>query len=113
MTEADQLRPEMGAARRPVGASATRPAPPGTRRHARLFAIALCALASGLLTLPATAQATGSKVKVMTRNLYLGADLTPGVEATSLQQLVNAAGEILNQVDVNDFPTRARGLAGE
>jgi endonuclease/exonuclease/phosphatase family metal-dependent hydrolase len=49
----------------------------------------------------------------MTRNLYLGADLTPGVKSTNLQQLVDAAGEILNQVDENNFPVRARGLARE
>jgi endonuclease/exonuclease/phosphatase family metal-dependent hydrolase len=49
----------------------------------------------------------------MTRNLFLGADLTPGVQATNLQGLVNAAGTILNQVDQNNFPTRAKGLAAE
>jgi Endonuclease/Exonuclease/phosphatase family len=113
MTDADRVRPAIRAGIRPVSATTTRPAPPRARCRARLCAIALCALASALLALPAAAQAKGSKVKVMTRNLYLGADLTPGVEATNLQELVNAAGEILNQVDVNDFPTRARGLAGE
>jgi endonuclease/exonuclease/phosphatase family metal-dependent hydrolase len=113
MTDADRVRPEIRAGIRPVAATAARPAASRSRCRVRLFAIALCALASALLALPAAAQAKGSKVKVMTRNLYLGADLTPGVEATNLQELVNAAGEILNQVDVNDFPTRARGLAGE
>ena len=49
----------------------------------------------------------------MTRNLYLGADLTPGTTAGSLQELTDAAGVILNQVDANKFPTRARGLAKE
>jgi endonuclease/exonuclease/phosphatase family metal-dependent hydrolase len=110
--EADRVRPDIRAGGRVVSASACHP-PRRPRRHARLCGIALCMLASALLAVPPAAQAKGSKVKVMTRNLYLGADLTPGVEATSLQQLVNAAGEILNQVDVNDFPTRARGLAAE
>ncbi len=52
-------------------------------------------------------------VRVMTRNLYLGADLTPGLEAGSLTQLNDAAGEIFNQVKENDFPVRAEGLAQE
>jgi endonuclease/exonuclease/phosphatase family metal-dependent hydrolase len=53
------------------------------------------------------------KVKVMTRNLYLGADLGPGTSATSLQGLVDGAGQILNQVDDTNFPVRAKGLAKE
>ncbi len=50
---------------------------------------------------------------VMTRNVYLGADLTAGVQATDLQGLATAAGQILNQVDANRFQVRARGLAAE
>jgi hypothetical protein len=50
---------------------------------------------------------------VMTRNVYLGADLTAGVQATDLQGLATAAGGILNQVDANRFQVRARGLASE
>jgi endonuclease/exonuclease/phosphatase family metal-dependent hydrolase len=49
----------------------------------------------------------------MTHNLYLGADLSPGIQAQNPQQLVNGAGEILNQVDANNFPVRAKGLAQE
>jgi endonuclease/exonuclease/phosphatase family metal-dependent hydrolase len=74
------------------------------------------ALAAALLVAPVAAEAKpakSSKVKVMTRNLYLGADLTPGVQAKDLQGLVNAAGTILNQVDQNNFPVRATGLAAE
>ncbi|HSD80870.1 MAG TPA: endonuclease/exonuclease/phosphatase family protein [Solirubrobacteraceae bacterium] len=69
-----------------------------------LAAVAACAS-------PAAAQA--GTVKVMTRNLDLGADLTPATRAGSLQQLVDAAGVILGQVDENDFRMRARGLAAE
>jgi endonuclease/exonuclease/phosphatase family metal-dependent hydrolase len=65
----------------------------------------------------AAAPASGAKpehiVRLMTRNLYLGADLTPALEAKSLQQLNDAAGEIFDQVKANDFPVRARGLARE
>jgi hypothetical protein len=53
------------------------------------------------------------KVKVMTRNLYLGADLTVGTHATTVQKLVDAAGRILKQVDANKFQVRAKGLASE
>ena len=72
------------------------------------------ALTAALLALPATVDAKApATVRVMTRNLYLGADLTPGVKAQSLQELVNAAGTILHQVDQNKFAVRAKGLAGE
>ena len=49
----------------------------------------------------------------MTRNIYLGADLGPGTSATNLQELVNAAGVIENEVDANMFNVRAQGLARE
>jgi endonuclease/exonuclease/phosphatase family metal-dependent hydrolase len=52
-------------------------------------------------------------VKVMTRNIYLGADLTPAIEAKGVGQFVEATGEILRAVTSNDFPVRAKGLAKE
>lgn len=55
----------------------------------------------------------GVRVSVMTRNLNLGADLGAGMNATSLQGLADAAGTILAQVDANNFPVRAKGLAAE
>jgi endonuclease/exonuclease/phosphatase family metal-dependent hydrolase len=74
----------------------------------------ISALIAALLLIPvAVADAKPAKVKVMTRNLYLGADLSPGMNAKSLQELVNGAGTILNQVDANNFPVRAKGLARE
>jgi endonuclease/exonuclease/phosphatase family metal-dependent hydrolase len=74
----------------------------------------ISALVAALLLIPvAAADAKPAKVDVMTRNLYLGADLGPGMRATSLQELVNGAGQILNQVDANNFPERAKGLAKE
>ncbi len=68
-----------------------------TSRTARLLTAAL--VSAGLLAAAPLAQAKPATVKVMSRNLYLGADLTPGTTATSLQGLVNAAGGILNQVE--------------
>ena len=74
----------------------------------------IAALLAALLLVPvAAADAKPTSVKVMTRNLYLGADLGPGMRATSLQELVNGAGQILNQVDANNFPARANELAKE
>src|SRR4051794_10077471 len=55
----------------------------------------------------------GKVVSVMTRNLYLGADLAPAIGAPSLEAFVAANGQILREVTANDFPTRAKGLAQE
>ena len=82
------------------------------------FALLLAAVASVAIVAASTATpASGAKskhtVRVMTRNLYLGADLTPALQATSFSQLTDAAGEIFNEVKQNDFPVRAKGLAKE
>jgi len=53
------------------------------------------------------------KVGVMTRNLYLGADLGPAIRAANLQAFIDANGAIMRSVDTNNFPVRARGLAAE
>jgi hypothetical protein len=55
----------------------------------------------------------GKVVGVMTRNLYLGADLGPVIAAETPEQVVTASGAILRDVIANDFPTRAEGLADE
>ena len=55
----------------------------------------------------------GKVVSVMTRNLYLGADLAPAIGAPSLEAFVAANGQILREVTANDFPVRAKGLAHE
>jgi endonuclease/exonuclease/phosphatase family metal-dependent hydrolase len=93
------------------------------RRSGRNFFLttALLALAGALLmALSAVAEAKphkhkakGEKVTVMTRNLYLGADLGPAIGATSIADFINKNGQILRDVDTNNFPVRARGLAKE
>ena len=86
------------------------------RRVFRIAAatLALCGLALlALSTSPADAAKRKPKVRVMTRNLYLGADLSPGINAQDFNGLKDAAGEILNQVDDNKFQVRAKGLAKE
>jgi endonuclease/exonuclease/phosphatase family metal-dependent hydrolase len=55
----------------------------------------------------------GKVVGTMTRNLYLGANLTPAIGAPTLEAFVAANGQILREVTANDFPTRAEGLADE
>jgi endonuclease/exonuclease/phosphatase family metal-dependent hydrolase len=54
-----------------------------------------------------------SVVNVMTRNLYLGADLAPPIAAKSVGEFTEANGQVLREVTANDFPTRAKGLAKE
>jgi endonuclease/exonuclease/phosphatase family metal-dependent hydrolase len=78
----------------------------------------ICAL--GLTLLPGVASAAGKGKKVghtltaMSRNLYLGADLSPALEATSVNAAIDAGGQINNQVHATQFPTvRARLLAQE
>jgi endonuclease/exonuclease/phosphatase family metal-dependent hydrolase len=55
----------------------------------------------------------GHVVGTMTRNLYLGADLTPAILAPDLEKFIAANGKILNEVTENNFPVRAKGLADE
>jgi endonuclease/exonuclease/phosphatase family metal-dependent hydrolase len=76
--------------------------------------------ALGLALLPGVADAAGkkkakgTKLTVMTRNLYLGADLSPGLQANGVDQAVDAAGQIVNQVHATRFPSiRAAALAAE
>jgi endonuclease/exonuclease/phosphatase family metal-dependent hydrolase len=72
-------------------------------------------LALGLALLAAApADATGlKKIKVMTRNQYLGADLTPVILAQTPAEFIAAATAALTQIAANDFPTRAAALAKE
>jgi endonuclease/exonuclease/phosphatase family metal-dependent hydrolase len=54
-----------------------------------------------------------TNIKVMTRNIYLGADLGPAISAKGVGAFTEATGQILREVTANDFPVRAKGLAKE
>ncbi|MCW3844722.1 endonuclease/exonuclease/phosphatase family protein [Micromonospora yasonensis] len=83
------------------------------RRLARLATAAAVAVASlGLLAPPAQAEA-GPKVAVLTRNLYLGGDLTPSIAAPTLPMFLAANAALLRHVDLVDFPARAALIADE
>jgi endonuclease/exonuclease/phosphatase family metal-dependent hydrolase len=82
------------------------------RRRAGAVALGLFAVMAGLGAGPAQADSV-KDVKVMTRNLYLGADLTPAIQATSLPALAQAGTNIWATVNATDFPSRAKALARE
>ncbi len=54
-----------------------------------------------------------AKVKVMSRNVYLGADLGLAINSSATNEFVDANGQIVRDVDTNNFPVRAKGLAKE
>jgi endonuclease/exonuclease/phosphatase family metal-dependent hydrolase len=83
--------------------------------HRRLGVALLAACAALPLAVPATSSAgTSSRdVKIMTRNLYLGADLIPLATQPNQQAFEQAAAERFQTVMRNDFPTRAKAIARE
>jgi endonuclease/exonuclease/phosphatase family metal-dependent hydrolase len=89
----------------------------------KLRTVLLVAIATFVLALPAVAvakadgndnvSAGGPKVTVMTRNLFLGADLAPALNATTLDGAVDGGGVIWQEVLATNFPERAVPLARE
>src|SRR4051812_46334172 len=58
-------------------------------------------------------EATAAGLKVLTRNLYLGADLAPLFNVRSVQELVAATTQVFATVQATNFPERAKILAKE
>ncbi|HEY7266741.1 MAG TPA: hypothetical protein VH501_03530, partial [Solirubrobacterales bacterium] len=89
---------------------------PGMRGRMGLGLILGLIAVLGLALLPGVADAKGKGKKkghqltVMTRNLYLGADLTPALQASGVDGAVNAAYEIEQQVHRTKFPSVRAGL---
>ena len=62
---------------------------------------------------PARHPAARVAIRAMTRNLYLGANLDPIVQATSPSAAFEAVQAAWQEVQANDFSTRAKGIAAE
>jgi endonuclease/exonuclease/phosphatase family metal-dependent hydrolase len=80
-----------------------------SRRAVAATLAALCAC----VAVPAAASAKAQDLKVMTRNVYLGADLIPLAAAPDQATFEQAAAQRFQTVQANDFPTRAKALAAE
>jgi endonuclease/exonuclease/phosphatase family metal-dependent hydrolase len=85
-------------------------------RLAALAAAVACAFPAAAAAKPDSAKHPGKggpKVTVMTRNLFLGADLGPALAAPSIPEAIDGAGEIWNEFQATNFPERAVPLARE
>jgi hypothetical protein len=90
----------------------------GLTRAGKKPALLAAALALLALASPAAADANGRgkgapKLTVMTRNLFLGADLAPAIEAAAIPQAIDGAGVIWDEFQRTRFPERAVPLARE
>lgn len=87
-----------------------------TRRHASKARLAVLTIVALALVFSVAAPATAKEKReltVMTRNLYLGADLTPALTAPNVGAFLVAAATIFATVQASDFPTRAAAIAAE
>ena len=85
-------------------------------RLARRAALPVALLAVAAMALPAVSEAKKGKrptITVMTRNVFLGADLSPAIGATSIPAAIDGAGVIWNELQSTRFPERAVPLARE
>jgi Endonuclease/Exonuclease/phosphatase family len=78
----------------------------------------LAGLAALAMAIPATVEARngtqgGPKITVMSRNLFLGADLAPAINAPGIPEAIDGAGVIWNELQSTRFRERAVPLARE
>jgi Endonuclease/Exonuclease/phosphatase family len=79
-----------------------------------LVAVLVLALLPGVADAKPKKKGKGQQLTVMTRNLYLGADLGPALNASDVNGAVDAAYQIEQQVHRTQFPSvRAALLANE
>jgi hypothetical protein len=77
-----------------------------------ILVLLVALLVSGAIAANAEA-ANPRPVKVMTRNLYLGADLNRAIAATTVPEFLAANAQIFSNVQATNFPERAKALARE
>jgi endonuclease/exonuclease/phosphatase family metal-dependent hydrolase len=82
-------------------------------RPRRGYVVVLVALGAVAAASAGHARRAPLALTVMTRNLYLGANLDPIVKAKSLPAALTAVAAGWAEVQANDFPTRARAIARE
>jgi len=93
--------------RRVWGAPLSRP----LLRAAAAFAAAVVLLTGAVA--PAAADRREPSLRVMTRNLYLGADLTPALQARNTPEFLGAVASIYAANQATDFAARAKAIAQE
>jgi endonuclease/exonuclease/phosphatase family metal-dependent hydrolase len=82
--------------------------------RARRPILSLAAAAGALLAACGSNDtANARQLTVVTRNLYLGADLNPALAAMTLPEFAVATTAIWDMVKKNDFADRAQGIAAE
>lgn len=82
-------------------------------RRTLLSVVSLCLLALALPAVADAAKRKPAKLTVMTRNLYLGADLIPIAAAQNEADVEKAVTKAWNNVRSTDFPARAKRIAQE
>lgn len=79
----------------------------------RLRAILAMSAVGVVVGAAAAAAQAAPKVQVMTRNLYLGADLTPVFQATTFPQFATATAQTFSKVQASDPIERMKAVARE
>ena len=85
----------------------------GTSRRVAAVWLVVLMVATALVFTATAASSESRPVRVMTRNLYLGADLTPALQAQNPVEAGLAAAQIYATVQATNFPERAKSLAYE